>query len=162
MCSCFYFRNYLRFKSVRQSGSVWVIMIFFGLLSIIIIILCSVTAVHSTGEKPFHYFILVQETEKFEYDIEVGKEKIHCTFTMVFQGSTMNLKRSKAVCSKAKKTTTVNDLDIISESSGNIFSITMMLKRGSTKGKLRKVVLKLQTTTTTTKQPSKIPRTLLR
>ena len=81
---------------------------------------------------------------------------------MVFQGLTVNLKRSKAVYSKAKKTTTVNDLDIISESSGNIFSITMLIKKGSTKGKLRKVVLELQPTTTptTTEQPSKFPHYL--
>ena len=87
-----------------------------------------------------------QAEDTFKVDIEVGDKNISCTFTMVFQGTTVNLKMSKAILSsRAKKTMNFNDLKIKSDSSGNIYTVKMMIKRRSTKVKLEKVVLKLAT-----------------
>ena len=90
-------------------------------------------------------------------DIGEGSGKISCTFAMVFQGIIVDLKESKAICSKPKITENVKGLEIMSDSSGNIFTINMRVKKGSTKGSLKKVVIKLATTTTTntTEQQSK-------
>ena len=67
---------------------------------------------------------------------------------MEYQGSAVQLKKCKATCSKAKKTTTVTGLVIKSESSGNIFTITMTVKKGATKGIFKKVDLELVTAAT--------------
>ena len=69
---------------------------------------------------------------------------------MEYQGSAVQLKKCKATCSKAKKTTTVAGLVIKSDSSGNIFTITMTVKKGATKGIFKKVDLELVVTTSTT------------
>ena len=65
---------------------------------------------------------------------------------MVFQGTTVNLKQSKAICSRAKKTKTYKDKKIESPYSGNIYTITMKIRRGSTKGWFKTVGLKLAPT----------------
>ena len=65
---------------------------------------------------------------------------------MVFQGTTVNTKQSKAICSRAKKTKTYKDKKIVSPSSKNIYNITMKIRRGSTKGWFKYVVLKLAPT----------------
>ena len=77
---------------------------------------------------------------------------------MVYQGTLVNLKQSTAMCSKPKKTKNVKNLKITSSSSGNIYTLTMTAKKGSTTGILKKVDVELATqttTTTTTEQPGK-------
>ena len=58
------------------------------------------------------------------------------------------------MCSKPKKTKNVKNLKITSSSSGNIYTITMTAKKGSTTGILKKVDVELATQTTT-EQPGK-------
>ena len=65
---------------------------------------------------------------------------------MVFQGTTVNTKQSKAICSRAKKTKTYIDQKIVSPSSRNIYNITMKIRRGSTKGWFKRVGVKLAPT----------------
>ena len=87
-----------------------------------------------------------QAEDTFKVDIEVGDKNISCTFTIVFQGTIVNLEKSKAILSsRAKKTMNFNDLKIKSYSSGNIYTVTMMIKRRLKKVKLEKVVVKLAT-----------------
>jgi hypothetical protein len=66
---------------------------------------------------------------------------------MVFHGTIVNLKQSKAILSsKVKKTRLVKDRKIMSTSSGNIYNITMKIRRGSTKGLFKRIVVKLAPT----------------
>ena len=117
-------------------------------LNIIIIIVnfALISAVRQAEDIPVKITKIIQETDTFKVDIEVGDKNISCTFTIVFQGTIVNLEKSKAILSsRAKKTMNFNDLKIKSYSSGNIYTVTMMIKRRLKKVKLEKVVVKLAT-----------------
>ena len=52
---------------------------------------------------------------------------------MIFTGTKIDVKKSKVTCSKIKKDLRVSGYKITSESSGNIYTITLVVKKKAAK-----------------------------
>ena len=73
----------------------------------------------------------IAETETFKADVVSGKTKLKCSFTMVYKGTKVDTRKSKAKCSGAKSTTRVSNAEVTS-TSGIVFTISMVVPKSGT------------------------------
>jgi len=77
--------------------------------------------------------------DQFDAVVRAGKTVLRCNFLLVFKGETVDIRRSKAKCTGAKKTEKVTNARVKS-SSGAEYSISMTVPK-SGKAKLNKVLI---------------------
>ena len=94
------------------------------------------------------HFIILQKVEKLKGTVKVGSKKFLCSFTLVYTGLKLDLKKSKAQCSpKLKKTVknyTINGAEMV-------FTFTMTIAK---KGKITLSKAKIVQTTPSTPAPA--------
>ena len=105
------------------------------------------------------HFNLLQKVERLNGIATVGNERVLCTFTLVYTGLNLDLKRSKALkCSKMKKT--VRKLKFTVNGAKMVFTFTLTISKKEKLTLSKPTNIQPLTTTTPIKTQTITPTTI--